>query len=90
MFDGVIRTTNGSTSGVKLLVNETSIDNETLSVPFCGKKVNINELRKILENCGSDRLEKIAKIYDLNLNGDFKTCEQFAIVKAKDKNVNKE
>jgi hypothetical protein len=37
-----------------------------------------------------DRLEKTAKIHDLKLNGEFKTCEDFAIAKARQKNINKE
>jgi hypothetical protein len=35
-------------------------------------------------------LEKTAKIHDLKLNGEFKTCEQWDIAKAREKNVNKD
>jgi hypothetical protein len=41
------------------------------------------------ERCISDRLEKIAKIQDLYLNGELKTCEQCTIARAWQKNVNK-
>jgi hypothetical protein len=44
----------------------------------------------ILGHCSSDKLEKTAKINDLNLNGEFKSCEQCAIAKARQKNVKKE
>jgi hypothetical protein len=35
-------------------------------------------------------LEKTEKIHDLQLNGEFKTCEQCAFAKARQKNVNKD
>jgi hypothetical protein len=41
-------------------------------------------------HCGSDRLEKTSKIHNLKLNGEFKTCEQCAITKARQKNVIKD
>jgi hypothetical protein len=44
----------------------------------------------MLGHCGSDRLEKTAKIHDLKLNGDFKNCEQCTIAKARQKNVKKD
>jgi hypothetical protein len=50
----------------------------------------IDEFRKMLRHCGSDGLEKTSKIHNLKLNGEFKTCEQCAITKAKQKNLNKD
>jgi hypothetical protein len=44
-FDRVMRTTNGSVSGVKLLVNESPVVYNTLSGPFYGKKVDINKFQ---------------------------------------------
>jgi hypothetical protein len=40
----------------------------------------------MLRHCGSDSSKKSAKIY-LKLKGVFKTCEQCAIVKARQKNI---
>jgi hypothetical protein len=54
------------------------------------KEVDINEFHKILGHCGSDILEKTAKIHDFKVNGEFKTCEQFVITKSRHKNVNKD
>jgi hypothetical protein len=82
--------TNDSVSGIKLLVNESYVVYNTLSGTFYGNKVYINEFHKILGHCGSDRLEKTDKIYDLRLNGEFKTFEQCTIAKARQKNVNKD
>jgi hypothetical protein len=44
----------------------------------------------MLGYCGSDRLQKTAKIHRLKLSGEFETCEECAIAKAMQKNVNKE
>jgi hypothetical protein len=88
-FDRVMRTTNGSVSGIKLIVNESPVVCNTLSSTYYGKNLDINEFHKILLQCGSDRLEKTSKIHDLKLIGEFKTCEQCAIAKARQKNVNK-
>jgi hypothetical protein len=68
-FDRVTRRTNDSVSGIVLLVNESSVVNQTNSGNFYGKKVHMNEFHKILGHCRSDRLEKTAKIHNLKLNG---------------------
>jgi hypothetical protein len=43
----------------------------------------------MLGNFGSERSEKTTKIHDLKLKGEFKTCEQCAIVKASEKHFKK-
>jgi hypothetical protein len=48
-----------------MLVNDSSVVYNTLSGTFYGKKVEINQFHKLMEHCGSDRLEKEAKIHDL-------------------------
>jgi hypothetical protein len=53
-------------------------------------EADIIEFHNMLGNCGSDRLEKTAKIHDLQLNGEFKTCERCAFSKARQKNVKKD
>jgi hypothetical protein len=89
-FARVMRSTNGSVSGIKLFVNESPVVYNSLSARFYGKKVGINESHKMLGHCGSDRLEKTTKIQNLKLNGEFKICEQCTIAKARQKNVNKD
>jgi hypothetical protein len=89
-FDREMRPTNGSVSGIKLLVNESPAVYNNLSGPLYGKKVEINEFHKILGHWVSDKLEKITKIHDLKLNGEFKTCEQYAIDKARHNSNNKD
>ena len=44
----------------------------------------------MLGHCGSDKLKKTANIHGFKLIGEFKTCEECAISKARQKNVAKE
>jgi hypothetical protein len=62
----------------------------TLSYPVHENKINMMIFHKMLGHCGSDRLEKNAKIQDVKLNGEFKTYEKCAIAKARQKNINKD
>jgi hypothetical protein len=76
-----MRTTNGSVSAIKLLVNQSPVVYNTLRGPFYEKKVDINEFHEMLGHCGSDRFKKTAKIHDLNLNGEFKNCDSVQSLK---------
>jgi hypothetical protein len=89
-FDRVMTTTNGSVSGIKLLVNDSPIVYNTISGPLYGKKVDISEFHNMLGHCGSNRLKNNAKIHEFKLNGEFKTCEQCDIAKCRQKNINKD
>ena len=90
MFDRLFKTTNGSISGIKLTVNESPVAYNAVSDSAPGKKIDMNEFHKMLGHCGLDRLEKTARIHNLQLSGDFSKCEECAIAKARQKNVNKE
>jgi hypothetical protein len=74
-----MRTTNGSVSGFKLLMNESPVVYFTLNGPSYGKNIDTYDFHNKLRNCGSDRLEKIVNIHYLKLNDEFKICEQCAI-----------
>jgi hypothetical protein len=52
--------------------------------------VDINKFHKILGHCSSDRLEKTSKIHYFKLCGEFQTCEECDIAKARQKNINKD
>jgi hypothetical protein len=80
---------NGSVSGIKLSINESPVAYNTISNFRPGKSININDFHKMLGHCGSDRLQKTAKIHGLKLSGKFETCAECAIAKARQKNVNK-
>jgi hypothetical protein len=44
----------------------------------------------MLGHCGSDKLERTAKIHDFKLFGEFKTCKECVISKVRQKSVNKD
>ena len=87
-FDRVFKAKDGTVSGIKMTVCDGSVAYSTIS-DVSKKGIEINEFHKMLGHCGSDRLEKTAKIHGFNLIGDFKTCEECAIAKARQKNVKK-
>jgi hypothetical protein len=89
-FDCVIHATDGCVTGVlmkSILSNNingfanTSISNEII--------YNINHLHKLFGHCGQEILNKTIKMYGFKSLGSFDTCEQCAIAKAQQKNVNK-
>jgi hypothetical protein len=89
-FDRVIRTTNGSVSGIKLSVDESPVACNTINGSISGMKIDINQFHKLLGHCRSDRLENTGRIHDFKLSGKFETCEVCSITKASWKNFNKE
>jgi hypothetical protein len=54
------------------------------------KGIEINDFHTMLGHCGSDWLERTARIHGFKLFGELKTCKQCAISKARQKNINKE
>jgi hypothetical protein len=51
---------------------------------------DINHLHKLFGHCGQEILNKTIKMYGFKSSGSFDTCEQCAIAKARQKNVNKQ
>jgi hypothetical protein len=48
---------------------------------------DINYFHKLLGHCGKETLSNTVKLYGFKSSGNFKTCEQNAITKARKKNV---
>jgi hypothetical protein len=53
------------------------------------RSFDINCLHKLVEHCGQEILNNTIKMYGFKSSGSFDTCEQCAIAKARQKNVNK-
>jgi hypothetical protein len=71
-FDKINNTKyNGTVSGIKMSVYDSSVAYNSISDPISKKNVDINKFHKILGNCRSDRLEKTANIHDFKLCGEF-------------------
>jgi hypothetical protein len=54
------------------------------------KCIDVNRFSEILVHCGADRLQKTAHIHGIRWKGNVEVCEDCAIAKARQKNVNKE
>jgi hypothetical protein len=89
-FDRVLRSANDSVSGIKLSINESPLAYNTIRNFRPGKTIGINNFHKMLGHCGTDRFKKISKIHSLKLSGEYETCAECAIAKARQKNINKE
>jgi hypothetical protein len=50
--------------------------------------IDINKFHKMIGHCGADRLKRTALIHNLKLKGELKVCEDCALAKARQKNVN--
>jgi hypothetical protein len=50
---------------------------------------DINYLHKAFGHCGTETLKNTARIYGFRFTGQFEVCEDCAIAKARQKNVNK-
>jgi hypothetical protein len=53
------------------------------------RSYDINHLHKVFRHCGQEILNNNVEMYGFKSSGNFDTCEQCAIVKARQKNVNK-
>jgi hypothetical protein len=53
------------------------------------QKIDVNKFHEMIGHCGVDRLKKTANIHGLKLKGEFKICEDFALDKERQRNVNK-
>jgi hypothetical protein len=88
-FDQIIKTMNGFVTGVntKTLTPEAiynGVVNTTVSEAY-----DINYLQKAFGCCGLETLKKTARMYGFKFKGQFEVCEDCAIAKARQKNVNK-
>ena len=93
-FDRVIRTTNGFVSGIKLSINPYPVSSPVSCNAMINaehnKSIDINVFHEMMSHCGVDKLQKTADIHGLKLTGKLTICENCALAKARQKNVNKE
>jgi hypothetical protein len=74
-FDIVIKTVNGSISGIKMTTYDPSIAYLAKVSLTVIKEIDVNKLHEMIGHCGVDRLKKTANIHGLKLKGEFKVCE---------------
>jgi hypothetical protein len=93
-FDRLIWTTNGCVSGIKLSIYPYPVSspvgcNAMINAEH-NKGIDINVFHEMMSHCGVDKLQKTADIHGLKLTGMLTICENCALAKARQKNVNKE
>jgi hypothetical protein len=89
-FDRVIKTANGSISGIKMTKYDPSVAYLAKGSLTAIKEFDVNKFHEMIRNCGVDHLKKTANIHGLNFKGEFKVCENCALAKARQRNINKD
>jgi hypothetical protein len=72
----------GTVTGIKISVYDMLLTFNTVSDIVMKKDMDTIMFHMMLGHCGSDRLEKNAKLHNFGLSGEFKTCEECAIAKS--------
>jgi Reverse transcriptase (RNA-dependent DNA polymerase) len=86
-FDQVIKSTNGHLLGVQLIPRHTG---QAAMTSFTeGHKINVNELHNLLGHTSERKTKATAINMKWSLSGTFLKCEDCAVAKARQKNLNK-
>jgi hypothetical protein len=89
-FDRIIKSLDGTISGIKMISLDSAAayvaQNEEDSI----KSIDINKFHEMIGHCGFDCLKNTAQVHGLKLKGDIKVCQDCAVAKARQKNVNKD
>jgi Reverse transcriptase (RNA-dependent DNA polymerase) len=91
-FDHVIKTLDdGCVTGVMMRPIVTEKPHDGCAHTSIGKErsFDINHLHRVFGHCGLETLKNTVKMHGLKYSGEFKTCEECAVAKARQKNVNK-
>jgi hypothetical protein len=88
-FDRFFKAKDGTVSGISMRPYDNPVAHTVLN-GVTKKGIEINDFHTMLGHCGSDRLERTARIHGFKLFGELKTCKQCAISKARQKKINKE
>jgi predicted phosphatase len=73
-FDRIIKSLDGTVSGIKIVSLEPPTAYVTQNKLDSGKGINVNKFHEMIGHCGVDRLKKTAQVHGLKLKGDFKVC----------------
>jgi hypothetical protein len=89
-FDRVIKTVNGLISGIKMTTYDPSVAYIANSNSTTIKEIDVNKFHEMIGHCVVDCLKKTTNIHGLKLKGEFKVCEDCAVAKARQRNVNQD
>jgi hypothetical protein len=89
-FDRVIKTVNGSISGIKMTTYDPSVAYIAKDSLTAINEIDENKFHQMIGHCVVDRLKKTANIHSLKLKGKVKVCEDCALAKARQRNVHED
>jgi hypothetical protein len=89
-FDRIIKSLDGTVSGIKMVSLASPTAYVTQNKLESGKGIDVNKFHEMIGHCGVNRLKKTAQVHGLKLKGDFKVCEDCAVAKTRQKNLNKD
>ena len=91
VFDQEVKTKSGYVAGIKIQSMEYKAGREEGHLGFptltIGKKVDVNVFHQLLGHVSETVTRQTAKYYGVELEGDFNTCEECALAKARQKNL---
>jgi hypothetical protein len=89
-FDQVIHATDSCVTGVSIKpIMRDNINRFSNALISTKRSYDIKHLHKVFRHCGQELLNNTIKMSGFKSSGNFDTCEQCAITKAQQKNVNK-
>jgi hypothetical protein len=77
-------------SGIKMTTYDHSVAYLSKGSLTAIKEIDVNKFHEMIGHCGVDRLKKTTNIHGLKLKGEIKVCEDCALAKARQRNVNKD
>jgi hypothetical protein len=89
-FDRFIKTVNGSIFGIKMTIYDHSVGYIAKISLTAIKEIFVNKFHEMIGHCSVDRLKKAPSIQGLKLKGHFKVCEDCALAKVRQRNINKD
>jgi hypothetical protein len=89
-FDRVIKTVNGSISGIKMTTYDPSVGYLAKGGLTAIKEIDVNKFHEMIGHCGVDRFNKTANIHGLKLKGKFTVFEDCVLAKGRQRNLKKD
>jgi hypothetical protein len=89
-FDSIIKSLDGTVSGIEMVSLESPSAYIAQNKTDSSKSIDVNKFHEMIGHCGVNCLNKTAQVHVLKLKGDFKVCEDCAVAKARQKNLNKD
>jgi hypothetical protein len=77
-------------SDIKMILYYPSLDYDAKGKLTIIKEISVKKFHDMIGHCVVDRLKKTTNIHGLKLNGEFKVCEDCALAKVRQRNLNQD